>query len=96
MTRNRTLTFSSTQLKPIPIPTDDAIKCSKVPGLVVVHGSVTFVDEAHDYFCLTPSQYVSGATQNGENLRLLFGMLVPYFVIHPCAHRVNDGPKGPS
>jgi hypothetical protein len=52
------------QLKPIPIPTDDVIRYSKVPSVVVVNGSVTFVDNAQDYFCLTPSQYVSGGTQN--------------------------------
>ena len=52
------------QLKPIPIATDQVISSSKHPALVIASGSVTFVDEAQDYFCLTPSQYVSGATQN--------------------------------
>jgi hypothetical protein len=51
-------------LKTIPIPTDTAVSYSKVPGLVVITGSVTLVDHAHDYFCLTPAQFVSGATQN--------------------------------
>jgi hypothetical protein len=58
------LPFPLMQLKLIPIPTDDVIKYSKLPSVVVINGSVTFVDNAHDYFCLTPSQYVSGGTQN--------------------------------
>ncbi|KAN0130411.1 hypothetical protein V8E53_011812 [Lactarius tabidus] len=38
------------ELKMIPIPTDDIISYSKIPSVVVVHGSVTFVDKANDYF----------------------------------------------
>ncbi|KAN0140507.1 hypothetical protein V8E53_001716 [Lactarius tabidus] len=73
------LIFWATQLKPIPIPTDDVIKYSKLPGLVVVHGSVTFVDEAHDYFCLKPSQYVSGMSQNEAiPLRALMNRNCPF------------------
>jgi hypothetical protein len=58
------LTFWSTQLKPIPIPTDNVIAYSKVPSIVFVNGSITFVDKAHNCFCLTPSQFVSSAMQN--------------------------------
>jgi hypothetical protein len=42
--------FFPSQLKMIPIPTDDIISYSKIPSVVVVHGSVTFVDKANDYF----------------------------------------------
>jgi hypothetical protein len=53
-----------TQLKTIPIPTDTAVSYSKILGLVEITGSVTLVDHAHNYFCLTPAQFVSGSTQN--------------------------------
>ena len=53
-----------TQLKPIPIATNEAITYNKVPALVLVNGSVSFVDKAHDSFSLTPSQYVFGSLQS--------------------------------
>ena len=53
----------SLQLKPIPIATDDAIAYNKVPVLLMVNGSVTFIDNARDSFYLTPLQYVSGGSQ---------------------------------
>ncbi|KAN0134096.1 hypothetical protein V8E53_008101 [Lactarius tabidus] len=37
--------------------------CFKIPGLVVVNSSVTHLDEERDCFSLTPTQYVTGATQ---------------------------------